>query len=180
MRTSIWFCVVLLLATILSSNLAAAKSKRSARSSHAKSATGAPEMGQSASTAPACQIPAGTSVWRNELGSTMTITVNPSGGVTGSYQTGVGCSVGVKQPLVGSCNGYGITFSVNFIGCNSTTAWAGTISKSPSIIRTLWHLAMGTPPAWNSIVAGADCFVPNSDYPQGLAQCSLSKPKQVQ
>jgi hypothetical protein len=178
MRNNVWPCAALLLATILSSHLATAKSKHSTRPSHANPSTGASETGQPASSAPACQI-AGTSVWKNELGSTMTITVNASGSVTGSYQTGAGCGIGQSQVLVGSCNGYGITFSVNFAGCNSTTAWAGTISSSPSIIRTLWYLAMGTPPAWNSIIAGSDCFVPASDYPQGLAQCSLAKPKQV-
>src|SRR6266404_1579193 len=175
MKSTLCFGVILLLATVGFSHQAVAKAKHSAQSNNAH--TSAPKAEQEA--AASCQIPAGTSVWKNELGSTMTMTVNASGAVSGYYQTGVGCGVGVRQPLVGACNGYGITFSVNFVGCSSTTAWAGTISPSPTIIRTLWHLAMGTPPAWNSIVAGADCFIPSSAYPQGLAQCSLAKSTQI-
>lgn len=125
-----------------------------------------------------CQLPMGKSVWRNELKSTMTMDVDSSGKITGEYQTGVGCKPGKKQPLVGACNGYAITFSVNFKECGSTTAWTGTLAKAssgkPDVIRTLWHLGLGhNPPSWDSIVAGTDCFVPENSFPYGLAYCSL-------
>lgn len=129
-----------------------------------------------------CQLPSGTSIWRNGLTSTMKISVDASGSVSGYYITAVSrndCAKNKQEPLVGSCNGYALTFSVNYKGCNSTAAWAGVIDKTKAdkpLIRTLWHVATGqAPPTFTSVLAGTDCFVLENNFPQGLADCSLPK-----
>lgn len=104
-----------------------------------------------------CQLPSRTQ-WINELGSKMELFSDNTGQLQGGYITAVGCGAGVRRPLVGFCNGFGMTFAVNFQECDSTTAWTGTLSANREI-KTLWHLALGArPTAWNSIVAGADTF----------------------
>ena len=114
--------------------------------------------------------------WVNQAGSVMTLEVKEDGRLTGTYATALGCRPGVEQPLVGSCSGHGVTFSVLFVGCGSTTAWAGTVevsaegpeasgngtgegeAKEGPVIHTLWHLVRGGEPAWDSIVAGRSTF----------------------
>ncbi len=102
---------------------------------------------------------AASSVWVNELGSTMTIqTVGSDGLITGTYVTAVGCGAGKVRPLRGWYNGGAITFTVNWQECSSLTSWTGNVSATSPTIETLWQLAVSGPPAWNSIIAGADRF----------------------
>lgn len=102
-----------------------------------------------------CQLPSGKT-WRNELKSEMTVRVHPSGSLSGTYKTAVGCGAGKARPLVGFCNGYAVTFSVNWQECVSTTAWSGTYSNGR--LTTLWQLVLAKQPAWDSIVTGTDTF----------------------
>ncbi len=100
-----------------------------------------------------------SSVWINELGSTMTIqTVGSDGLITGTYVTAAGCGVGTVRPLRGWYNNGAITFTVNWQECNSLTSWTGNLTSSGVTIATLWLLALSGPPEWNSINAGADTF----------------------
>ncbi|MHA1152691.1 MAG: avidin/streptavidin family protein [Alphaproteobacteria bacterium] len=102
---------------------------------------------------------AASSVWVNELGSTMTIqTVGSDGLITGTYVTTVGCGAGKVRPLRGWYNGGAITFTVNWQECNSLTSWTGNITSSGVTIATLWQLSVSGPAQWDSIVAGADTF----------------------
>lgn len=103
-----------------------------------------------------CQFPSGR-IWKNELGSLMTVNVNSSGTLSGTYTTAVGCGAGKARALIGYCNGYAVTFSVNWQECASTTAWSGTYSNQT--LTTLWQLVLAQQPAWNSIIAGTDTFV---------------------
>jgi hypothetical protein len=102
-----------------------------------------------------CQLPSGKT-WKNELKSEMTVKVDPSGALSGTYKTAEGCGSGIPRPLTGFCNGYAVTFSVNWQECMSTTAWSGTYSSGK--LTTLWQLVLAKQPAWDSIMAGTDTF----------------------
>jgi len=102
-----------------------------------------------------CQLPSGKT-WKNELQSEMTVNVDQSGKIIGTYKTAVGCGSGKVRPLSGFCNGHAVTFSVNWQECASTTAWSGTYSNGK--LNTLWQLVLAKKPEWDSIVAGADTF----------------------
>lgn len=102
-----------------------------------------------------CKIPNGKT-WVNELGSEMTANINASGAISGTYTTAVGCGAGKPRPMSGFCNGYAVTFSVNWQECFSTTAWSGTYENEK--ITTLWQLVLAKKPSWDSIVTGTDTF----------------------
>ena len=109
-----------------------------------------------------CRLPE-VRTWTNGVGSVATFDVAESGELRGTYRTAVGCRAGEEQPLTGWCNGYGLTFAVDFRGCGSTTAWAGTISEDDDgpHIEALWHLVRaGEAPSWDAIVAGKSTFRP--------------------
>jgi hypothetical protein len=105
--------------------------------------------------------------WRNELGSTLTITSYNSntGQFVGTYTTAVaspGCqSVGKPQAMVGWFNATSnaMTFSVNWLpaGCNSVTSWSGQLNANNQI-TTIWTLtgAMG----WANMNVGTNTFSP--------------------
>lgn len=56
--------------------------------------------------------------------------------------------------------GGALSFTVNWEGCNSVTAWTAQYSNATGAFRALWHLAIASGPVWNGIVAGAHTFVP--------------------
>lgn len=106
--------------------------------------------------------------WENDSGSLVTFEVK-DGEVHGTYQTNVG------QPdknqsfaLIGFVQGDQITFTVNFKGFGSMTAWTGqliTDKNDKPYIRTLWHLTRDVADdkeqddIWKSINTGASNFV---------------------
>lgn len=103
--------------------------------------------------------------WKNELGSTMTLTVTGSK-VTGTYESQVSGGGGpVVGELQGWVNGAVISFVVNWT--NSTTAWVGHHVQEgrAEAIETLWELAVrlqnpeDSTDLWESVLAGADRFV---------------------
>ncbi|MGE3537582.1 MAG: avidin/streptavidin family protein [Candidatus Tectimicrobiota bacterium] len=107
--------------------------------------------------AESCQLPSGKR-WQNDRQSTMTVEVEATGALSGTYVTAVGCGAGTPRPLVGVCNGFAVTFVVNWQECGSTTAWSGTYDRG--VLTTLWHLVRARPPTWDSIVAGTSTFAP--------------------
>lgn len=132
--------------------------------------SGAEGEGSQAARPEPCRLPR-HGRWVNQAGSVMTLEVGEDGRLEGTYATALGCRPGVEQPLVGSCSGHAVTFSVLFVGCGSTTAWAGTVELPEAsgeaagegepegpVIHTLWHLVRGGEPAWDSIVAGRSTF----------------------
>jgi hypothetical protein len=107
------------------------------------------------SIAGSCKIPTGKT-WVNNLKSEMTANIDASGTISGTYTTAVGCGAGKARPMSGFCNGYAVTFSVNWQECVSTTAWSGTYANGK--ITTLWQLVLAKKPSWDSIVSGTDAF----------------------
>jgi len=107
--------------------------------------------------------------WKNEAGSLVTLVVN-DGEVRGIYQTNVGQpDKNQSFPLIGFAQGDQITFTVNFKGYGSMTAWVGQMTVDETgkpYIRTLWHLTRDKDDdqekaeLWQSIITGASNFVP--------------------
>ncbi|ALS96033.1 avidin/streptavidin family protein [Xanthomonas oryzae] len=125
-----------------------------------------------AQAAPTCNNPVGE--WKNQLGSTLTITaVQPSGLLSGTYISPSG-TTGSVYPLVGwFANPVAgstalsklpaITFSVQWGNYGSMTAWTGTCDASGGVptITTVWHLVRtASQYAWDHMLTNSDVFVP--------------------
>lgn len=104
--------------------------------------------------------------WVNERGSAVTFSTR-AGQLSGYYQTALGApDKTTRFPLTGFIAGDQITFTVNFTGYGSLTAWTGQMSRDAQgdYIRTLWHLTRDIDDAdeddklWQSITAGASHF----------------------
>lgn len=117
-----------------------------------------------------CKITAQTipvnSVWRNQSGSSMQITGNTNGELTGSYVNnapGYQCK-GSPYPVVGwnMAGTNTITFTVmwenSYENCQSLTAWTGFISQDGQTITTLWQLVVNGTTSTSQIYSGADTF----------------------
>ncbi len=112
-------------------------------------------------------VPDFSGAWENDMGSLATFTVK-DGEVRGTYQTNVGQPDKSQSfPLVGMVQDDQITFTVNFKGYGSMTAWVGQMvldENGTLYIRTLWHLtkdiedAKETDDIWGSIRTGASEF----------------------
>lgn len=82
-------------------------------------------------------------VWRNELNSEMTITVEESGRIFGEYRPGAADGVSdSSHPLVGFANGDLITFSVDFEHHKMVCSWTGhaVTEQNSDVIKTQWNL----------------------------------------
>ena len=101
-----------------------------------------------------------TGTWVNELGSTMTLTVDADGTVTGSYTSAVGDTT--TYPLQGQAAADTIVFTVAFTATGSLTAWAGHYNANTDNIDTLWHLVAQPDQGelWDATLAGFDTFSP--------------------
>ncbi len=101
-----------------------------------------------------------TGTWVNELGSTMQLTLDPSGNLTGTYRSAVGDTS--PYPLIGMAAATALVFTVSFTASGSITAWAGHYDEATGSIEVLWHLV--TQPdqgeLWSSTTAGFDKFTP--------------------
>jgi Avidin family len=103
--------------------------------------------------------------WTNQYGSTLIVTAynQNTGAISGTYtnQATNSCDDGKPQTMTGwlaaSNTGAAISFSVNFLGCSSTTLWTGQLNNA-SGFQGLWLLSLAEPVAWNGISAGADTF----------------------
>jgi len=105
--------------------------------------------------------------WYNDMGSVAVLSVT-DGKVNGTYRTNVGQPDKSQSfPLVGLVQDDQITFSVNFKGYGSMTAWVGQLvldKQNTPYIRTLWHLTKDIEDTkeaddiWGSIRTGASEF----------------------
>jgi hypothetical protein len=101
--------------------------------------------------------------WTNQYGSSLIVTAynQSTGAISGTYTNKAtsSCDEGKPQTMTGwlaaGNTGTAISFSVNFLGCSSTTVWTGQLNNS-SGFQGLWLLSLGEPVAWNG--AGADTF----------------------
>ncbi|MDA9405468.1 MULTISPECIES: avidin/streptavidin family protein [unclassified Bradyrhizobium] len=103
--------------------------------------------------------------WTNQYGSTLAITSfnQNTGAIAGTYTNNAAssCDEGKPQGVTGwlayGNTGTAISFSVNYLGCGSTTVWTGQLNNSAGF-QGLWYLSLGEAVAWNGISAGADTF----------------------
>jgi hypothetical protein len=103
--------------------------------------------------------------WTNQYGSTLIVNKydKNTGAISGTYTNHAAnsCDDGKPQAmtgwLVGGNPGTAISFSVNFLGCSSTTVWTGQLNGNFGF-QGLWLLSLAEPVAWNGISAGADTF----------------------
>jgi hypothetical protein len=105
--------------------------------------------------------------WHNDRGSGVNFTCGADGQLSGTYNTHLGApDKGQSFPLTGWVEGDNLTFTVNFKGYGSITAWAGQIEEvgGEPQLKTLWHLTRDISeeqePAdmWASVTAGASVF----------------------
>ncbi len=105
--------------------------------------------------------------WTNQYGSVLAVTQSndATGAISGTYTNNApgSCDVGKPQGMTGWLNrgsnnsGIAISFTVNWLGCNSTTVWTGQL-KSNNDFQALWLLSLAAPVVWNGISAGSDSF----------------------
>ncbi|MBP1852531.1 avidin/streptavidin family protein [Rhizobium halophytocola] len=116
--------------------------------------------------------------WQNQSGSTMTITVDGAGNVTGQYinrAANTGCMNSPYQ-ISGRVNGNFISFSVAWSNgaenCNSVTGWTGFAKMNSNSLQivTDWNLAYQSPSV-PTIQKGSDTFT----YQPTLRTTSLLK-----
>lgn len=98
--------------------------------------------------------------WRNELGSTMTLSQN-SDQLDGTYESRVSSGGGTTQgDLRGYCDGDLIAFSVHWRDYQAITSWVGQVAADGVTIRALWQMTKQVDEGeeWASINAGFDTF----------------------
>jgi hypothetical protein len=105
--------------------------------------------------------------WVNELGSEMTLSVTPTGEVSGTYRTAVGAPGGSEKfDLRGFASGDLLSFTVNFGKYGTLTSWVGqhTDDGQGAIIKSLWILARNIEDPdepgqlWGSVLTGYNNF----------------------
>ena len=105
-------------------------------------------------------LPAGQ--WVNDRGSAVTLSCDGDR-LSGVYNTNVGQpDKGQSFPLTGWVEGDNLSFTVNFKGYGSITAWVGQIEGEQ--LKTLWHLTRNVDDnkeaedMWKSVTSGASVF----------------------
>lgn len=100
--------------------------------------------------------------WINDRGSAVTLTCEGDK-LSGVYNTNVGQpDKGQSFPLTGWAEGDNLSFTVNFKGYGSITAWVGQIEGEA--LKTLWHLTRDVQDdkeaddMWKSVTSGASVF----------------------
>jgi hypothetical protein len=104
--------------------------------------------------------------WINELGSTMTLSMNGDQ-LTGAYLSQVsGGGPPAQGNVTGWASGYLISVTVDWVGLASISSWVGqvVIVDYSEVIATLWQMTMAISPPeqstelWQSVLAGSDTF----------------------
>ena len=116
-----------------------------------------------------------SNTWKNQSGSTMTISFNAASQpgvytVTGSYinnASGFGCQ-GTSYPLNGvfyagnSTIAFSVAWSNAYADCASVTGWTGYYSPADGAIHTDWNLSYQNGSGQMVIQSGSDQFTPAS------------------
>lgn len=120
--------------------------------------------------------------WSNQYGSVLAVNNfdQSTGAFSGTYTNNAtnSCDEGAPQPMTGwlaqTKSGTAISFTVNFTGCGSTTAWTGQLNAA-SGFQGLWLLSLAEPVVWNGISAGADTFTFGSGDKSKLVSAAAAK-----
>jgi hypothetical protein len=129
-------------------------------------------------------------VWKNELGSTMTLADDGQGGLTGTYITAAGQYQGVSFPLAGrydtqpndtgvSAIGWTVAWQLGSDNAHSVTAWSGQLHEDLGVIVATWLLTSETTEAdaWGDTLVGQDTFTPTGQAPARALAPAASHPR---
>lgn len=115
--------------------------------------------------------------WYNELGSTMSITANSDGSLSGTYCSAVGdaryeYSLSGRYDTAPASGGLSAGWTVAWLNsygnAHSTTSWTGQYQTDPNSgneeIYTFWFLVSESPPSqdWSATNVGQDTFTRNA------------------
>jgi|SRR5579872_1871560 len=103
--------------------------------------------------------------WTNQYQSVLAVNQynQATGALIGTYTNNApnSCDMGQPQAMTGwlatGSTGLAITFTVNFLGCNSAAVWTGQLAGNGNF-QGLWLLSLAAPVVWNGVSAGADSF----------------------
>ncbi|MGW1074422.1 avidin/streptavidin family protein [Streptomyces sp. NPDC002537] len=122
-------------------------------------------------TAPQRSTTGITGTWYNELGSTMIVTANADGGLTGTYESAVGNAQNryvltgryddAASDSGGTALGWTVGWHNEYRNAHSATTWSGQyFGGDKARISTQWLLTSGTTNAdeWRSTMVGHDLF----------------------
>ena len=118
--------------------------------------------------------------WKNELGSTLVLTDDGNGRISGTYTTAVGGPTGEPFELIGSYDTSSslpvpIGWSVAWTAWGSNTTWCGLLLDGGTITAT-WILASTIPANegwWQSMNVGMDTFTQNGEVTPEAAEIRL-------
>nr|BAH20870.1 tamavidin1 [Pleurotus cornucopiae] len=127
-----------------------------------------------------------TGTWYNELGSTMNLTANKDGSLTGTYHSNVG-EVPPTYHLSGRYNlqppsgqgvtlGWAVSFENTSANVHSVSTWSGQYFSEPAeVILTQWLLSRSSEreDLWQSTHVGHDEFSKTKPTKEKIAQAQL-------
>lgn len=105
--------------------------------------------------------------WVNQLGSEVTFTPDPEGGLHGEYCGGAGALAGRRYPVTGSYQprplgpAVPVAFLVSWAEAHCVTTWCGHLLTDRDEIEATWLMATEAESArdqWRSTVIGHDVF----------------------
>ncbi len=113
--------------------------------------------------------PSNSITYKNQRGSTLTLTWNSeqanAGSLTGSFITAVGnckAAIGQPVPVTGYYNGNAIALIVNYPACNSVVAMTGNFNRNNDELKTIWLVARKADDPvqanWDANTIGSDTF----------------------
>ncbi|WP_133407674.1 avidin/streptavidin family protein [Parashewanella tropica] len=101
--------------------------------------------------------------WKNEHGSTLTITQTENDDFTGTFKTAVADTkscIGYPIPFKGSSNGNALAISMSLEDCGSPTtiAMVGSVGKENKTLDTIYLVQSNGVDTWKARVTGHDLY----------------------
>ena len=102
--------------------------------------------------------------WHNQHGSEIRIWVDPTGMISGKFNSGVGADTNDEFRLTGFARGNLIAFCVEFGKYDCITSWTGQLDQSEhkNHIEMMWYMTANSRAQenanWRSTFAGSDTF----------------------
>ncbi|WP_405013995.1 avidin/streptavidin family protein [Kitasatospora sp. NBC_01539] len=118
--------------------------------------------------------------WYNEFGSHMHLTADPSGALTGTYESGAGHVAGPYEltgrhdgpvaPGRGAAVGWTVAWRNHGGDAGSVTSWSGQHLEEDGTILATWLLtrSAAADDVWESTVVGQDVFTRHAPGPEDV------------
>lgn len=123
--------------------------------------------------------------WFNQHGSELSVEVDDTGHVRGTFRSGTGFPGHEEEfPVTGLVAGDLVGFTVSFSAYDSLTSWTGHLGTEDGreTLYALWHMSVRLPASerrdhlWQGIWSGADTFRRTRDETGGGSQRAPSHP----